>query len=160
MKFSKKLVFLFFAVCLIGFVGCKKDDEKVPDPEGTITANLGRISLDFYYLEEIGWVAPDNIGLIHLYTCYGVCHRWKITFCNVGKVSGLGSIKTIPTSGYANNVACEVGHGYVIKCENFNYYGGELVNVIYIRLYVVESIVSTSGGIMGAKVKYQYPFEP
>jgi len=28
----------------------------------------------------------------------------------------------------------------------------------YARMYVVESIVSTSGGVMGAKAKYQYPF--
>jgi len=31
---------------------------------------------------------------------------------------------------------------------------------VYARLYVVEPIVSTVGGIMGAKVKYQFPFIP
>jgi hypothetical protein len=48
-----------------------------------------------------------------------------------------------------------VGHGYVIKLESSD---GSYIE--YLRLYVVESIVSTDGGIMGAKVKYQYPFVP
>ena len=32
--------------------------------------------------------------------------------------------------------------------------------VHYARMYVVEAIVNIYGGIIGAKVKYQYPFEP
>ena len=77
----------------------------------------------------------------------------------MGSMKGLGNITQIPNSGftvpyYENiSVACEAGHGYVIKFENTDF-------ELYVRLYVVESIVSTNGGIMGAKVKYQYPFEP
>jgi len=29
---------------------------------------------------------------------------------------------------------------------------------LYVRLYVVEPIISTLGGVMGAKVKCQFPF--
>jgi hypothetical protein len=71
----------------------------------------------------------------------------------------LGNITKIPTSGFTvpsyvdRSVACEEGHGYIVKIES------ETV-VEYFRLYVVESIVSTTGGIIGSKVKYQYPFEP
>ena len=49
--------------------------------------------------------------------------------------------------------AVEPGSGYVFKISDG-------YSDTYGRLYVVEWIVSTSGGIMGAKVKYQYPWKP
>jgi hypothetical protein len=86
-------------------------------------------------------------------------------------MAGLGNITKIPTSGftepavYNSSAACEEGHGYVIKFELYDYDNeeGKMINreePVYARLYVVESIISTTGGIMGAKVRYQYPFEP
>ena len=86
---------------------------------------------------------------------YGDCDmftsRTLCTIANVGKVNGLGSITKIPNSGYAVQASVEVGHGYVIKASDGT----------YARLYVVDWITySGSGGIAGAKVKYQYPFEP
>jgi hypothetical protein len=153
--------FLFAASC------SKKDDdtlntdknktEKVPDPEGTITVNISEstekstgISIygSNYY---VGWTKPDNFYLSN----YGNL----VSICNVGNITGLGNITKIPVSGFtiptpsSTNIACETGHGYVIKFESNS-------EIAYIRLYVVEKIVSTSGGIMGAKVKYQFPFEP
>ena len=47
-------------------------------------------------------------------------------------------------------MSVERGYGYVIKD----------VDGTYARLYVVDWIVSTSNAIIGAKVKYQYPFNP
>jgi len=76
-------------------------------------------------------------------------------------MKGLGNITQIPTSGFTipastiSTVACEAEHGYVIKYENTS-----TSQVVYVRLYVVEPIISTTGGVMGAKVKYQYPFVP
>ena len=160
MNFSKRLVYLFFAVCLIGIIGCEGKDEKdatVPDPPGTIIANISKNSSDPYVrdyvrintgdnLITVTWLRPDNIYA-------GAFHDSEI--CTVGSVSGLGNITTIPTLGYTTDVACEPGYGYVIRAradENSEYK--------YMRLYVVSSIENTYGGIMGATVKYQYPFEP
>jgi hypothetical protein len=126
-------------------------DNKVPDPPGTITANISENTRIDVYSSYIRWCTPDNFDLEGYY----------ISICNLGAMSGLGNITKIPTSGFTaprsrnTSVACEEGHGYVIKLE---YSSGS--NPIYVRLYVVESIVSTTGGIMGAKVKYQCPFEP
>jgi len=79
-------------------------------------------------------------------------------------MKGLGNITAIPQTGFTipssyntTDVACEVGHGYVVKFEPINNLD---TPAVYVRLYVEESIISTDGGIMGAKVKYQYPFEP
>ena len=168
---------LFFAV------GCGKDDspnesEKTPvvdpnkpdkdsgknpvidpntpvkDPVGTITANISESThIQIPNFGAIWWTKPDNF-YISAYSDY-----YLGSICNLGTMKGLGNITHIPQTGYTipqnrnTTVACEEGHGYVIKFEYSD-------KITYIRLYVVESIVSTSGGIMGAKVKYQFPFEP
>jgi hypothetical protein len=169
-KFFRFLSLVFVAASLAIFTGCEKDPDNphnsVPDPAGTITANISEStgilewnvgSGDF----RVRWCKPDNFRLqgYSEFITYML-----ISVCNLGTVAGLGNITEIPTSGFSNptfdtntEVACEVGHGYVIKIEGFS---STIKPTVYIRLYVVESIVSTSGGIMGAKVKYQYPFEP
>ena len=161
------------AVTSMMFSGCKKDETSknenpdnpetpVLDPEGTMTANISESTPISVYDEnnfsmgEVRWIRPDNFYLDGNTNCY-------LSICNLGKVNGLGNITKIPSSGfstpmnYSTGIACEVGHGYVIK---FDYKGNDKTITIYARLFVVESIVSTTGGIMGAKVKYQYPFEP
>lgn len=76
-------------------------------------------------------------------------------------MKGLGNITKIPQTGFTipeesnTSVACETGHGYIVK---FTFSPTVSDSILYVRLYVVESIISTSGSIMGAKVKYQYPF--
>jgi hypothetical protein len=81
-------------------------------------------------------------------------------------MKGLGNITTIPKTGFTastdnyyltNAIACEAGHGYVFRLIDY-FYGA--VDSTYARLYVVSSLTSTDGGIMGAQVKYQYPFNP
>jgi len=165
---------LAILICLP--LSCNKDDStnpnnpgnSVPDPEGTVTANISEMT-DFEFTDDnlglgrLAWSRPDNIAL---------CGAWYIgenrcyaSICNIGKVNGLGSIKNIPSSGFStptfnewnNSTACEKGHGYVIKFDKRN---NGTVKIIYVRLFVVETIISTTGSIMGAKVKYQYPFEP
>ena len=132
---------------LIFATGCEKDE---PDPPGAITVND---SVEFSNQDgdncgEIYWTRPDDI---RVYENYG----YKISICNVGKKTGLGDIKSIPNSGFINRVACEEGYGYVVKIENT-----KTQKIFYARVFVIESIVSTEGGIMGAKMKYQYPFNP
>jgi hypothetical protein len=93
---------------------------------------------------------------LYLYASY-----YYVFICNLGAMKGLGNITSIPSTGFTvpartnYSVACEVGHGYV---DNPAY--DDRTEVVYVRLYVVESIIDTGGGIMGAKVKYQYPFVP
>jgi hypothetical protein len=134
-------------------------DTPVPDPEGTITVNIdGRSSTKVIIsgFGYINWDEPDNFEL------YADSY---VSICNLGAMKGLGNITSIPSIGFTipsrrnSTVACEAGHGYVVKFEERDA-TGEVIKVVYIRLYVVEPIVSTLGGIMGAKVKYQYPFEP
>ncbi|MDR0737598.1 MAG: hypothetical protein LBF39_00835, partial [Prevotellaceae bacterium] len=126
-------------------VSCSKDDDPndpnhvVPDPEGTITANISSdtriIIRDVNYdAGYIGWISPDNLYL-YLYNS----NRYQISICDLGEMKGLGNITSIPSTGYTiaassnKSVACESGHGYVVKFED-----GAL---IYARLYVVEPIV-------------------
>ena len=135
----------------------------VPDPEGTVTANIStssRINVDIgNSYGYIAWRSPDNFYL------YGYQPTWSydvvaLSICDVGSVKGLGDITKIPISGYTSPssensaVACEKGHGYVVKIA-FLLNGSINALTINVRLYVVEPI--SSGG---AKVKYQYPFEP
>jgi hypothetical protein len=163
-KINFFLVCCLFAASMFFVTGCDdKDDPDNPtssvlDPIGTITSNIGGADFQVIFGNEsfnIGWTTPDNFKLAYS----GSYNRMSI--CDLGPMNGLGNITKIPVSGFTvpaqsnYSVACEEGHGYVIKCENM--YTG---NFVYVRLYVVESIVSTSGGVMGAKIKYQYPFEP
>jgi len=141
------------------FAGCNPDNplKSVPDPIGTLTANISReTGISISGVGGIYWTSPDNFSL-------GTGYYYnRVSICNMGVMSGLGNITKIPASGfttpadYLYSAACEARRGYVIKFESFN---SNYLDV-YVRLYVVEKIVSTSGGIMGAKVKYQYPFEP
>jgi hypothetical protein len=156
-------------------VSCSKDEDPsdpndpnsvVPDPEGTITANISPdtriIVRDVDYnsnVGNIGWTRPDNFDL---YSDFGDVY---VSICDLGEMKGLGNITSIPSTGYTTptyahrgdeSVACEAGHGYVVKFEIFSNNPNLNREPIYTRLYVVEPIVSTVGGIMGAKVKYYY----
>jgi hypothetical protein len=143
-------------------------DNFVPDPPGTVTANISESTYIFAnnddsYLWCIGWNTPNNFYLNSFI--------YNVFICNLGTMKGLENITSIPSTGFtvANHtslsVACEVGHGYAVKfglrqgfVDNPNF--ADYPEVVYVRLYVMESIVNTDGGIIGAKVKYQYPFVP
>jgi len=163
------LVQALLALSLIFAIGCSKDDpstdpEKpivtdpgtpVADPTGTITANISTgTSIDIPNNGNIRWTGPDNFNL------YVYNNPYLVSICDMGTMQGLGNITNIPQTGFTvptssnTTVACEEGHGYVIKFER------QGSASLYVRLYDVESIISTSGGVMGAKVKYQFPFTP
>jgi hypothetical protein len=175
---KKHLFFMMIAAAAIAVSGCSKDDDPdnpsnaVPDPVGTITANISESSSteisivvnNVSYNGSIRWYPPDNFHLHASFTFNGPNgnrYNGNVSICNLGAMQGLGNITAIPSSGFTvpsvenRTVACEAGHGYVVKFVDV-----ENDNIIYVRLYVVEPIVSTLGGIMGAKVKYQYPFIP
>lgn len=78
----------------------------------------------------------------------------------VGNVSGLNGIKDIPNSGWTEQVAVQPGQGYIIRRKpvNINDPGMDLYYsqfCTYARVYVVDWLESTSGGIIGAIIRYQ-----
>ncbi len=116
--------------------------EILPDPEGTIQLSMrdddnGKTLLDNIYISDenfaSNYVWPGN----------------TVTFVSLGSMSGLANVKQIPTTGWASKVAVVPGNGY-IAYDN--------LTGSYYRLYVTDYIVSTTGGIIGADVKYQVPF--
>jgi hypothetical protein len=151
-------------------------DDTVPDPPGTSTVHIPEDPKGVWiYIERNGydsrieWCEPDNFYLYGGWyydkngheSYYGRISIYNVSICSLGAMSGLGNITRIPASGFTvpkredSSVACEAGHGYVIKFEKENGSSPD-----YVRLYVVESLVNADGNITGAKVKYQYPFVP
>ena len=140
-------------------IGCSKDDSAddpnlnipVKDPEGTVPIQVFNESYGYGYTG----VYPDGCDgyffISYSNNFYGGTGTWS--FARIGEVSGLGNITTIPNSGFAREVSVEPGYGYVAKNEKNS-------DITYVRIYVEDWIISTSGGIMGAEIKYQSPFEP
>ncbi|MBQ8227246.1 MAG: DUF5036 family protein [Bacteroidaceae bacterium] len=150
----KWLPTLFALAILTCFYACSEDtsdgisvdpDKKVPDPAGTIQLSMrnsdnGQTELDNIYIENENFRGHEGV---HYFT-------------SLGPVNGLGNVAHIPTSGWASSVAVIPGHGYVAYSAGDSYWG---TPQRWYRIYVTDYIVSTSGGIIGAKVKYQAPFK-
>ena len=142
-KCSVLLSMLFCAA--IVFSSCGSDDEdalggvdpdkNVADPVGTITLSMRDTKNGNTYLDNIQIENENFTG-------------WECYFASIGAVKGLGNVANIPTTGWASQVAVIPGNGYVA-------YNG----VNFYRLYVTDYITATSGGIIGADVKYQKPFK-
>jgi hypothetical protein len=180
---KKIFISLLTAAFVLTAVSCGKDDDPandpnnaVPDPIGTITVYITKTNsieiknVDGEYIGYIGWYTPNNLNFYGYYsgTYFPIIEkyewRYEVSICDLGAMQGLGNITSIPPSaGFTTvHVACEAGHGYVIKFQMRSnltnlYYDDDIT---YVRLYVDETTVDTYGGIMGAKVKYQYPFNP
>lgn len=116
--------------------------EILPDPEGTIQLSMrdddnGKTLLDNIYISDenfaSNYVWPGN----------------PVTFVSLGNMSGLANVNQIPTAGWASKVAVVPGNGYIAYDSSKD---------TYYRLYITNYIVSTTGGIIGADVKYQVPF--
>lgn len=121
--------------------------EILPDPEGTIQLSMrdddnGKTLLDNIYISD------ENFASYYRYTTPEGPVLY-VTFVSLGSMSGLANIKQIPTTGWASKVSVVPGNGY-IAYDN--------LTDSYYRLYVTDYIVSTTGGIIGADVKYQMPF--
>ncbi len=127
--------------------GSVNPNQPVKDPDNTITVNLTNdddpldIGKNYYF----------GIAINRSNNLRGTSF---VELVDVGEVAGLGNITEIPSSGWKSEVALMPGHGYVAK-----YIRNAGAEQEYARIYVVSYLESTSGGIMGAQIKYQCPFE-
>lgn len=172
-----KKFWMVLAMALVGLctIGCSDDDDEggskenpisANDPEGTIIANLANtfhetgnwyfddgimITYDGYDYTEgyLGMNSSNNLQ------AQGYGSSYDAEIVSVGKVNGLSSIKNIPETGWSHQAAAIPGYGYVYRHKYIN--GG---NYHYARIYAVDYITSTSGGIMGITIKYQQNWEP
>ena len=157
--FWSLLTILFASVFSVSLVSCGDDDDDNSnestitenDPEGTILMNLVNNDDDIVIDEEwpymhVGMTPQNNID-----TWY-----YNAQIVSVGKVKGLSAITKIPESGWAERCAATAGCGYVIRQSKVSAYDTSRTDGYkYCRVYLVDFITSTSGGIMGATIKYQ-----
>ena len=166
----KLMAALFVAALSLGFTSCGDDDDSDggktggsgSDPSGTITANIRNDThdLSIYWKDEEGYSVNTGLRINdanNFYVTYGdiVC---------VGKVSGIGSIKKVPQSGWSNTCAVQPGYGYVLRAKGYRWNNNSKRDEYsddyrYVRFYVVDYMEGTSGGIIGATIKYQAPWD-
>jgi len=167
---------MFVAVTIGAFTSCNKEDD-YDDSVGIEVRmrnyDYGNDEVEVFVIDSIGityFGGDPNVPGSYDYKRYypdrfylkinesnNFCIRSELysmgncaSITCVGSVKGLGNIKTIPSSGWANEVAVQPGYGYVITGSNG--YSNKSHNA---RVYVKDWIVSTDGGIIGAIIKYQ-----
>ncbi len=151
------LTILFASVFSISFVSCSDDDDDNPnkstitenDPEGTIMANMHHNDwVSLFHMTGPGFDITTSISLDE-------SNNFKTgeKIVSVGNVKGLNGITKIPTSGWSEKVAAVPGSGYVVQGE-YNGVSG------CARIYVVDYIIDTTGGIIGVIIKYQPIWNP
>ena len=161
----KLLKFFFLALCAVVTFSCTSDepsdpdsgqeispDEKVPDPTGTVLLSMrdknnGETYLPYDMFEDGILIENENFT------------SSAYQFIDLGPVSGLGNVTYIPKEGWAEQVMVVPGHGYVAYKQPYNNYAyaQNRPKECY-RIYVVDYAYSTSGGIIGADIKYQKTF--
>ena len=151
------LTIIIVTMLCVGFASCGGDDDNEEpsnydgDPIGTV--EIGLVSgKDPYYVTAQNYLELDGsnyVIAVNLANNFTVWKSWRVQLSDpmivsVGAVKGLGSIKSIPSSGWTSEIAARPGNGYIVHFRNE-----------YLRMYVVEYMVDTSGGIVGVYVKYQ-----
>lgn len=127
----------------------------VADPAGTITSAIriqgqGAFLIDF----DAGTVTTVNSsGASDLYLDANVnfnvgpsvpAGQQPRRVADVGVVSGLGAVTSIPTAGFVTTLSAVVGHGYVVQDNGRNW-----------RVFVKSVITSaSSGGVIGVNIKW------
>lgn len=163
-KLLKYLMLLFITVVSLPLASCSDDEpgkgevvnptKPVADPAGTISLSMNNKSNGGTTLDRIG-IGSDN-NFYAEYTSYS-----ELWFADLGEVAGIGNITAIPMTGWASKVQVKPGHGYVAYQRPYDYFYGQ--GIVYgephiYRIYVVDYITGVSGGIIGADIKYQTPF--
>lgn len=144
-----RLLFKVFIalLCTVSLCACEKDDEPLatPDTGGIVEPNtpvkdpVGTVKLSMRNDDSSSRLDGMYIDSANNFA--------GAEFASIGEVNGLGNVSYIPMSGWASRVSVTPGHGYVAY-KNGKYY----------RIYVIDYIVDTMGGIIGADIKYQASF--
>lgn len=155
-----KKYWMMLAIALVGLctISCSGDDDDdnpnestitENDPEGTIIENVHHKDyVELFHMRGSGF---DITSYIYLNKSNNFETNGNIV--SVGKVKGLNGITKIPISGWSTKVAAVPGTGYVLQDE---YKGASGCA----RIYVVDYIVDTTGGIIGVIIKYQPDWNP
>ncbi|MBE6321456.1 MAG: hypothetical protein E7073_00315 [Bacteroidales bacterium] len=126
------------------------------DPIGTMAANLRNDNGDWVEIYNY-----DNDGYNHIWidingsnnlffraVSYNMNQEKTTQIVSVGPVKNIAAIKTVPEAGWTNAASAQPGCGYIAKRD----FEG---TTVYARIYVVEWMENTYGGIIGARIKYQ-----
>jgi len=148
-------LFLLAALTFL-FPACEKNNSSVDgssggeDTSGMITLKMRNSEngeTKIYIGNSCFWINNAN----------NFCGYSGIEFCDMG-TKKLSAIKTLPTSGWAREVAVTPNHRYVIRNNNYSQWNSDIQGyeqkVAYLKLYVVDYTTNTSGGIIGAEVQY------
>ncbi len=145
-------LFLLAAVTFL-FPGCQGND---PDDDlaGVITlkmrngnyrsgsaTNLSVVWGAYLYIDE------DNNFSVHTDGNFAQGYGTG-DIVDMGKKK-LSQITTLPSSGWIGKVAVQKKHGYIFRSKE-----PDASEYTYVKLYVVDFITGTSGGIIGAEVQY------
>lgn len=122
----------------------------VGDPAGTVTTELrydigSQSCINF----ETGALAAggENYDMRLESSCN--FHTFDLTnIADVGVVSSLGQITSIPTSGWVTTCSAVKYHGYVVKSVEGHYYRMRVSN------YITSAEITTEGGIVGFTIKW------
>ena len=155
-----KKVFCFFVLIgmIVSIQSCKQEEEKKgePDPPGTITTVIRNDDFAVYIRGVPRTFGDAYVGIGTIRMNYLNIFSFGGGIAYVGNVNGLGSIKSLPEeSEFISERAVNEGGGYVLRATNTNN------ETEYARLYVSRVMIgANSGKIIGAELKYQYPFVP
>lgn len=136
-----RLLMLLFASATIFFGGCTKDSpEQNNETNHTDIGGEYRIQCGtdaWWNLCEIYLrISPDSYFILDN-TCEISC---------IGKIDWLSDITTIPGSGWGYTAPVMPGQGYVLRKPTS-------AGFRYVRIYVVESIKDSEGGILGYVIR-------
>lgn len=163
--FNKYLFLLCIMFGTLIFSSCSKDDDatndnsgevinpdkNLPDPTGTVTLNI------MVGDDKNNKVTINNFGIISINSAYNFVGENSCSFVSLGKMKGLGNITTIPQDGWNSSIAVNPGDGYVARVRSYDAYYN-YTSYDYARLYVINEIAGTSGGVIGYTIKCQAPF--
>lgn len=152
---------MYYVLCFLSIsasVSCdKRDEPDGSDPTKPVNDPVGTIMVSVRNDNNGGaGFLPAGTGSIYIDKSdnfYG--SLWK--FASVGACQGLGNVVSIPTVGWTERTSVREGYGYVAAYVVNNDYN-KVHEVTYVRLYVDSYMISTLGGVIGAEIKYQMPF--
>jgi len=164
MKKIRLLTILFMAIAVsMGCTSCEKTNQDDVDNGYYLEVKIrngGSLEDNCAYLfslrsidENIGITAPaclsiNNADNFYIYSEALEYHASADIVC-IGKASVMDKINDIPNSGWSVQAPVKEGYGYIARGKD---YDGTLH---YARLYVVNRLTNSSGGVIGATIRYE-----